>query len=128
MIPHMNAKVSFTGKKQNLFFCEKKSKCLTKKKHFPAPPILSQKFHGLVLWLVGALLWLYLYGCEENSAFFCVFRLLLSLRWTASRPYWLSTAVCDYGYVRLNQISSNDLTEGYSAAYVVHSHIQYMFA
>ena len=37
------------------------------------------------------------------------------------------SAVCGYGYVRLNQISSNGLAEGYSAAYVVHSHIQYVY-
>jgi hypothetical protein len=44
-------------KNKNSFFFEKiNSKWLTKKAHFPAPPILnifSQKFDPLVLWLVG---------------------------------------------------------------------------
>ena len=31
---------------------KKKSKWPTKKANFPAPPIFSPKFHGLVIWLV----------------------------------------------------------------------------
>ena len=56
MIAHMNGLLVFFEMKQNNFFFEKKIKMAdSKKPHFPAPPILnifSQKFHGLVLWLV----------------------------------------------------------------------------
>ena len=61
----------FYWKKTKIFFLKKrKSKWLTKRAYFPAPPILiilSQKFHGLVFLLElidGALTWLNLYGCE----------------------------------------------------------------
>ena len=47
----------FHFKKQTFFFLKKKiQNGRLKKNHFPAPPILnnfSQKFHGLVFWLVG---------------------------------------------------------------------------
>ena len=55
MIPHMNDKVVFIGNKQFFFVLQKNSKWPTKKAPFPAPSILnifSQKFHGLVFWLV----------------------------------------------------------------------------
>ena len=53
MIPHMNSQVVFHWEKnkKNIFVLKK-----IKKGHFPAPPILNiffQKFHGLVLGLVG---------------------------------------------------------------------------
>ena len=50
MIPHMNGLLVFIEMKQ-----KKNQNGRLKKAHFPVPPILnifSQKFHGLVLWLV----------------------------------------------------------------------------